>query len=152
MSFGKLATAVGVAGALAACAAILSGCATLTKGTSQIVVIDTPGVPAARCTIQIQSGPQVVVTPGSVNLSKSSNSLPIQCTKPGYLPGTSIIASGTEAMSAGNVILGGVIGLGVDAASGAMNKYPNIVTVAMVPDPASQPQYSRPAPRVSEAK
>ena len=41
-------------------------------------------------------------------------------------------------MSAGNVLLGGVIGLGVDAASGAMNKYPDIVTVAMVPDTASQ--------------
>ena len=39
-------------------------------------------------------------------------------------------------MAAGNVLLGGVIGLGVDAASGAMNKYPDLVTVAMVPDQA----------------
>ena len=70
--------------------------------------------------------------------STSGTGLSIQCTKPGYLPGASIIASGTEAMSAGNVLLGGVIGLGVDAASGAMNKYPDIVTVAMVPDTASQ--------------
>jgi hypothetical protein len=39
-------------------------------------------------------------------------------------------------MAAGNVIFGGIIGLGVDAASGAMNKYPDVVTVAMTPDPA----------------
>jgi hypothetical protein len=39
-------------------------------------------------------------------------------------------------MAAGNVLLGGVIGLGVDAASGAMNKYPDMFTVAMMPDPA----------------
>jgi len=52
--------------------------------------------------------------------------------------GTSVIPSGTEAMTAGNIVFGGIIGLGVDAASGAMNKYPDIVTVAMVPDQACQ--------------
>src|SRR5262249_26144473 len=93
-------------------------------------------VPGASCIIQTQSGPQLVTTPGTVSLTKGSNSLPIQCTKECYLPGASIIPSGTEAMTAGNVIFGGVIGLGVDAASGAMNKYPDIVTVAMTPDPA----------------
>lgn len=116
----------------------LAGCATITKGTTQIVAIDTPGVPGATCTIQTQAGPQQVVTPGSVTLSKGSNALPIQCTKQCYIAGASIIPSGTEAMTAGNVIFGGVIGLGVDAASGAMNKYPDIVTVAMSPDPACQ--------------
>jgi hypothetical protein len=43
-----------------------------------------------------------------------------------------------EAMAAGNVIFGGVIGLGVDAVSGALNKYPDQVTVAMAPDLACQ--------------
>ncbi len=52
------------------------------------------------------------------------------------MAGSSIIPSGTEAMAAGNVVFGGLIGLGVDAASGAMNKYPDVVTVAMTPDPA----------------
>ncbi len=36
-------------------------------------------------------------------------------------------------MAAGNVILGGVVGLGVDAATGAINKYSPEVQVAMVP-------------------
>ena len=52
--------------------------------------------------------------------------------------GTSIIPSGTEAMSAGNVVFGGMIGLGIDAVSGAMNKYPDLVTVAMIPDATCQ--------------
>ena len=82
-------------------------------------------------------------------LTKGSTALPIQCTKECYLMGSSIIPSNTEAMAAGNVVFGGLIGLGVDAASGAMNKYPDIVTVAMVPDqtchaPAS-PRRARPA-------
>src|SRR5687768_9407670 len=106
-----------------ACTLALTACATITRGTSQVVAVDTPGVPGASCTIQTQSGPQQLVTPGTVTLSKSSSALPIQCTKECYVMGSSIIPSGTEAMSAGNVIFGGVIGLGVDAASGAMNKY-----------------------------
>jgi hypothetical protein len=55
-------------------------------------------------------------------------------------------------MAAGNIIFGGVIGLGVDAVSGALNKYPDQVTVAMSPDPACQkpPPVSLPGlPRTS---
>ena len=118
------------------CMFFLAACATITRGTTQTVAVDTPGVPAATCTIQTQSGPQLVTTPGTVTLNKGSSALPIQCTKECYLAGSSIIPSGTEAMAAGNVILGGVVGLGVDAMSGAMNKYPDMVTVAMTPDQA----------------
>jgi hypothetical protein len=114
----------------------LVGCATITKGTTQTIAIDTPGVPGATCTIQTPSGPRVLATPGNVTLEKSSAALPITCTKECYALGSSMIPSNTEAMAAGNIILGGVIGLGVDAATGAMNKYPDIVTVAMTPDPA----------------
>jgi hypothetical protein len=115
---------------------LLAGCATIVKGTTQTVAIDTPGVPGATCTIATQSGPRQVATPGTVVLDKGSAALPIQCTKECYTMGSSIIPSGTEAMAAGNVLAGGFIGLGVDAATGAMNKYPDMVTVAMQPDPA----------------
>jgi hypothetical protein len=125
-----------------AAAAVLAGCATLTKGTSQIIAVDTPGVPGAACTITTQSGPQLVNTPGTITLAKGSSALPISCTKECYVTGTSIIPSNAEAMTAGNVVFGGVIGLGVDAVSGAMNKYPDMVTVAMSPEPACQ----RPSP------
>src|ERR1700692_76158 len=114
-------------------ALMVAGCATITKGTTQPVAVDTPGVPGATCTILSQSGPQMVMTPGTIVLVKGSAALPIQCTKDCYVMGSSIIPSNTEAMAAGNVIFGGLIGLGVDAASGAMNKYPDIVTVAMTP-------------------
>ncbi|SHK19686.1 hypothetical protein SAMN05444159_2675 [Bradyrhizobium lablabi] len=134
-------------------ALLVTGCATITKGTTQTVAVDTPGVPGAVCTIQTQNGPQMVSTPGTVVLSKGSAPLPIQCTKECYAMGSSIIPSGTETMAAGNVVFGGVIGLGVDAASGAMNKYPDIVTVAMMPDQTcQQPVAPRRAPRVSNAK
>lgn len=117
-------------------ALVLVGCATITKGTTQTIAIDTPGVPGATCTIQTQTGPRGVTTPGNVTLDKASAALPITCTKECYAMGSSMIPSNTETMAAGNVLLGGPIGLGVDAMSGAMNKYPDFVTVAMTPDPA----------------
>ncbi len=121
----------------------LVGCATITKGTTQTIAIDTPGVPGAQCTIQTPSGPRVLATPGNVTLDRGSAALPITCTKECYVMGSSMIPSNTESMAAGNVILGGVIGLGVDAATGAMNKYPDMVTVAMSPDPACAPRQPR---------
>jgi hypothetical protein len=126
--------------ALGACAFLLVACATITKGTTQLVAVDTPGVPSATCTITTQGGPQVVTTPGTVTLKKGSDPLPIACVKDCYINGQSMIPSNTEAMAAGNVVFGGIIGLGVDAASGAINKYPDMVTVAMSPDPTCRPQ------------
>jgi hypothetical protein len=120
--------------AFCASAVLLTGCATIVKGTTQIVAIDTPGVAGATCTITTQAGPQIVTTPGTMTLKKGSDALPISCAKACYVNGQSVIPSNAEAMAAGNVIFGGVIGLGVDAASGALNKYPDVVTVAMTPD------------------
>lgn len=125
---------------LGACALLLVACATITKGTTQTIAVDTPGVPGANCTITTQSGPQVVQTPATVALKKGSDPLPILCVKECYVNGQSVIPSNAESMAAGNVIFGGVIGLGVDAASGALNKYPDLVTVSMSPD------YSSPDP------
>ena len=92
----------------------------------------------------------MVQTPGTVSLKKGSDPIPIMCTKECYVNGQSIIPSNSESMAAGNVIFGGIIGLGVDSASGAMYKYPDMFTVAMSPDPACQrppPPAVRPSPK-----
>src|ERR1700733_9163570 len=103
--------------ALIACAFLVVACATLTTGTTQVIAVDTPGVPGAICTLSTQSGPQVVTTPGTISLSKGSNAIPISCTKQCYVNGQSIVGSNAQQMAAGNVIFGGLIGLGVDSAS-----------------------------------
>ena len=54
----------------------------------------------------------MVTTPGTIVLAKGSAALPIQCTKDCYLMGSSVIPSNTETMAAGNVVFGGIIGLG----------------------------------------
>src|SRR5262249_8053466 len=110
---------------------ILGGCATITRGTTQVVSVDTPGAAGATCTVLTASGPQTVTTPGTFVLAKSSAALPVRCEKECYQEGGAVIASSVEAMTAGNLVVGGGVGIAVDALSGAMNKYPDIVSVPM---------------------
>lgn len=111
-----------------------SACATLTKGTTQQVVINTPGAAGAQCTLTSSAiGTKVVTTPATIVLDKSQDAIAVTCRKECYQDGVGIIASNTEAMSAGNIVFGGVVGLGVDAVSGAMNKYNADNQIAMVP-------------------
>lgn len=119
---------------LPAAAVLLVGCATIVKGTTQVVAVTTPGVQGATCTLTSPAiGNKTVVTPGTIELDKSSENVTVSCKKQCYQDGTGIIASSTEAMAAGNVIAGGLIGLGVDAASGAMNRYTPETQIAMAP-------------------
>ena len=37
-------------------------------------------------------------------------------------------------MTFGNILFGGIIGVAVDASSGAMNEYPSSVTVRLIPE------------------
>lgn len=112
----------------------LAACATIVKGTTQVVTIDTPGAPKAQCTLTSTAiGSMQVTTPASVSLQKGSENIVVRCKKECYQDGVGAIASNTEAMAAGNLIAGGIIGLGVDAATGAMNKYNEQNQITMVP-------------------
>ncbi|MEX0744210.1 MAG: hypothetical protein WD118_01300 [Phycisphaeraceae bacterium] len=117
--------------ALAFCAA---GCATIVKGTTQAVALDTPGAPGAACELSSPGvGTQTITTPATFELEKSQHNISVTCRKPCYQDGVGVIASYTEGMAAGNVLVGGVIGLGVDAATGAMNKYADRTSITMIP-------------------
>ena len=112
----------------------VAGCATIVKGTTQTVSVNTPGVTGATCTLQSEAiGTKVVRTPGTLVLDKSAKNIAVRCTKECYQDGVGVISSHTEEMTAGNVLVGGVVGLGVDAASGAMNKYNAENQIAMKP-------------------
>jgi len=114
----------------------LGGCATIVKGTKQQVSVSTPGVQSAMCTLSSPAvGTRTVQTPGTIVLPKSKYDVSVTCVAQCYANGVGILASETEIMTAGNVVFGGLIGLGVDAASGAMNKYQPSVEIAMSPLP-----------------
>lgn len=113
---------------------LMPSCATIVKGTTQTIAINTPGVPAARCQLRSGAiGTVEVVTPATVTLEKSQENITVRCSKQCYQDGAGVVTSFTEGMAAGNIIAGGVIGLGVDAATGAMNKYAPETIIVMVP-------------------
>ena len=112
----------------------VAGCATIVKGTTQAVALDTPGAQGAACELSSPAiGTRTVTTPTTIELEKSQHNVSVICRKPCYQDGAGVIASYTEGMTAGNVLVGGVIGLGVDAATGAMNKYADRTSVTMIP-------------------
>lgn len=138
--------------AVAALGVALSGCATIIKGTHQSISVNTTPVDGAKCTLVNSEGTYYVTTPGTVTVDKTKSDLQITCTKEGYADGHAVGVSHFNGTTAGNILLGGVIGLGVDAASGADNEYDNLITVplgtslsTMTPAPALTP-YSAPPP------
>lgn len=130
----RFARQVGLVVALTAMAA-LSGCATITKSSSQTVTIDTRP-PGATCTLT-RGGKRFAIvnpTPGAISVEKSSDAISISCTKEGYLETAGTLESSFQAMTFGNILFGGLIGVAVDAASGAMHEYEPLVTITLIPE------------------
>ena len=122
----------------------LTSCASIVDGTNQSLSVSTTGnggamLPGARCALQNGKGTWYVVTPGSVTVHRAYSALNVSCTVAGYQTAGQTVESSTKAMYAGNVLFGGVIGLGTDAVTGAAYDYPQTITVPMqpVPPPAS---------------
>lgn len=58
----------------------------------------------------------------------------MSCTKEGHLGATEVISSSFGGTTLGNILLGGVVGAVIDASSGANNKYPDTVSLALPPE------------------
>lgn len=121
-----------IAAFLAACA--LGGCSTLVEGDDQTVSVITDP-PDARCELIRGGAPAAFVnpTPGSVVLEKSQDDVSVLCRKDGHFDGMATLSSSFQSMTLGNVVFGGIIGLAVDASSGAMHEYGASVTVVLPP-------------------
>lgn len=72
-------------------------------------------------------------TPGGLEGSKSRKDINIDCRKDGVFETISVIESQAVATGAGNILVGGVIGLAMDAASGANFVYPTQIHVTLAP-------------------
>ena len=105
-------------------AAVLPGCATITTGTTQSIFVDTtPAGAVCRFSRSDKEVGAVNPTPGMLTITKDGAPLTVICTKSGYFPNTGVLRANLEPMAFGNILLGGIIGMVVDAASGADRKY-----------------------------
>ena len=125
--------------------AALSGCATITRGTiDQVQIHSTPD--GAHATTSIG---QSCTTPCTLTVSRKDE-FTVHYEMDGYQPQdvdvkTQVAGAGAAGF-AGNVILGGIIGMGADAATGA--------TLEHVPNPvnADLELAKTPEPQKAEAK
>jgi hypothetical protein len=131
----KLDTRPAVFACFLAIVMLASGCATVVKGTSQTLTMTTDPE-GAICTMS-RNGEVVGVinpTPGSVRVDKSSTGIELICKKQGYLDTETKIDSTLQGWTFGNIILGGIIGVIVDAGSGAMHEYRSTIEIKLVPE------------------
>lgn len=116
-------------------AASLTGCASIVSGTSQVVSVETlhstGNVAGATCKLENDKGVYYVTTPGTVTVHRAYGDMNVKCEKPGFDAGLASVKSSTKGMMAGNIVFGGFIGAGVDAASGAAYDYPALFQVMM---------------------
>ena len=118
---------------LGAVALLVSGCASVTRGTTnQVQINSNPPEAQARTSMG-----HVCITPCTLQFGRKDE-FTVLFTKPGYhsteIPVRVQIAGAGAAGFAGNVILGGVVGMVVDASTGAtLEQVPNPVTATLVP-------------------
>ncbi len=117
----------------------LSGCATITRGTTDQVQLQSE--PAeARATTSLGQSCQ---TPCTITVSRKDE-FSVNFTKDGYQPQqvdvkTQVAGAGAAGM-AGNILFGGIIGAGADVATGAtLEHVPNPVRVDLVPLAPTKP-------------
>ena len=133
-----------IAGIVALCA-VVGGCASVTRGTTEnLTIVSTP--PGAEATISGLDNPTACVTPCTVVVKRNAD-ISVSVAKQGYEPQvvqlTKEIPAAGAAGFAGNVLIGGLVGMGVDAVTGAATDHkPNPVDVTL--QPLAPP--ARPAP------
>ncbi len=114
-------------------ALMLGGCAAIVSGSHQEVTVNT--TPAgADCSLDrdgISVG-RIQGAPAATTIEKTKADLKIVCNKEGYQEATYIEKSGLDGWVFGNILIGGLIGLGIDMASGSWNKYDSPVNVTLV--------------------
>lgn len=120
----------------------LVGCASIVSGSNQSISIETKSqvgsVPGASCKLTNNKGTWYVTTPGSTTIQRSFQDLGVTCTKAQYMESTVAVKSTTKAMAFGNILFGGVIGVGVDVATGAAYDYPAVVSIPITVAAANQ--------------
>ena len=125
------------------------GCASVTRGTTENISISTTPS-GATADISGLDIPTACVTPCVVQAKRNAE-ITVTINKEGYepqtIPLTKEIPGSGAAGFAGNLLLGGVVGMGVDAVTGAaLDHKPNPVIVTLQPLAPAPARPAKPRP------
>ncbi|WP_245436487.1 translation initiation factor 2 [Methylobacterium sp. V23] len=113
----------------------VGACGSITRGTTEKMAFLTE---PSGATMTSTKGYACPATPCSLEVDRS-DAFDVTFAKPGFQPAlipvrTQVVGAGAAGM-AGNVLAGGVIGIGVDAYTGAaLDHTPNPVSAVLVPE------------------
>jgi len=113
---------------------ILTGCASILDGDSQEIKIKTTP-PGATCQF-IRKGEvigSIAETPGSLLVKKTKEDIFIICKKEGHTEVKHHLKSEIGGATFWNIVAGGGIGWAIDSASGADNKYDELINITLTP-------------------
>ena len=108
-------------------AGFLSGCTSIAGSHIDSVSVETPGCPEASCVLENDDGKyHIKATPGTVVVEHAYGDLAVIFKKGDKIDVISVPSRANGVW--GNILLGGFIGWGVDAATGAGHSYPASIT------------------------
>lgn len=135
-----------------AAALLCAGCGTITRGTTeQLQILSEPPGAEARTSLGHQCE-----TPCTITISRKDE-FNVSIEKDGFqraqVPVITEVSGAGGAAFAGNILLGGVVGMGADAVTGAAyNHTPNPVFVTLKPLKAAEPEPSARRTRIRRGR
>lgn len=120
-----------------------AGCASVTSGKEQSLKFETDPA-GADCTL-VQDKIEIArfQTPKTVVLKRAKSPIMMTCVKSGFHQERALIADTTSSAVWGNLIVGGIVGVMADQASGAAFRYYDPPKFNLVPAFESPPQASQ---------
>jgi len=115
---------------------LVSGCATITTGTGQsVTVVTEKNVEDAKCELTDVKGGRWYIpeTPSTVSVDKGNGPMSVVCDKEGYNTATLMVEETIAGATFGNLLIGGGVGIIIDAMSGSAQRYPDQIVVWMEP-------------------
>jgi hypothetical protein len=124
---------IAIAGGVLVASVLLTGCATITRGTNENFAVQSE---PSQADVRLSTG-QTCITPCTLRVKRKSRFM-VTVSKNGYQTQEAevhgVVKGGGGAALAGNAIFGGLIGGGIDAINGAsMDLSPNPLKVTLVP-------------------
>ncbi len=108
----------------------MTGCASVTHGTTQQVKIETltaggEVVNGAECRVANDKSDVVVSSGQTTSIRRSGVNLSIECEQAGRLPASGQAISRINTGMVGNLLIGGLVGVAIDSGTGAGFNYPS---------------------------
>ncbi len=112
---------------------VTTGCASIVSDNNSATYIQTEPE-EARCELHGQDFKRVINTPTSISLPSEAAPITVACKADGYRTTTEKLDTSMDGWVFGNLLFGGIIGVAVDAARGAGQKYPSQLTIVLEPE------------------